>query len=62
MKGEVDVTTEDGNKHLRTMGAGEYFGEAALFHNSKRRATVHAKLTTSLLVLTKEKIHTILGG
>ena len=43
------------------MVKGEFFGEAALFVDSKRGATVKAKTDVDLLVLTKDKLADILG-
>jgi len=56
--GEVVVSkkADDGcSVDLATMGAGDYFGEMALFDNSPRSATVTAKGGTRCLVLHKRE-------
>ena len=50
--GEVDVTR--GDKHLRTLGSGEFFGEIALIEHSTRTATVTAKTPLRFFVLTSQ--------
>jgi CRP-like cAMP-binding protein len=50
--GEVDVT--QGDKHLRTLGGGEFFGEIALIEHSTRTATVTTKTPLRFFVLTSQ--------
>ena len=51
--GEVEVIREDpdGDKMLTRLGAGEHFGEAAVFQNVRRTATVRARTRVQLLTL-----------
>ena len=52
LEGEVEVTkviNNDQTRLLKTLGAGDFFGEMALIHNAPRAATV--KTTTPLIAL-----------
>jgi hypothetical protein len=53
-KGEVAVVDEDTGSPVRTLAAGEYFGEIALVTNQPRTATVRAVSTVEVAVLGKE--------
>jgi CRP-like cAMP-binding protein len=52
IEGEVDVT--QGDKHLRTLGGGDFFGEIALIEHSPRTATVTARTPLRFFVLTSQ--------
>jgi hypothetical protein len=53
-KGEVAVVDVDTGSPVRTLAAGEYFGEIALVTNQPRTATVRAVSTVEVAVLGKE--------
>ena len=53
-KGEVAVVDEQTNSPVRTLSAGEYFGEIALVTNQPRTATVRAVSSVEVAVLGKE--------
>jgi len=53
-KGEVAVVDEETGSPVRTLAAGEYFGEIALVTNQPRTATVRAVSTVEVAVLGKE--------
>jgi CRP-like cAMP-binding protein len=47
--GEVDVYVDE--RLVRTLGAGDYFGEISLLRNEPRSATVRARSEVELLML-----------
>lgn len=63
--GEVDVTARgerDAERHLRRMGAGEYFGELGLVHGTPRTASVRAVTPLRLYRLPGEEFLEALSG
>ena len=52
--GSVDVVKSDGDREiiLATLSRGDFFGEMAILENIYRTATVKAKETSRLIVLT----------
>lgn len=52
--GEVEVVDENTGATLRTLAAGEYFGEIALIADAPRSATVRTLTSVELAVLGKE--------
>ena len=61
--GQVEIVREtDGSESvLAQLGAGQYFGEAALLSNAPRNATVRASAATEVAVLGKENFLTMLS-
>lgn len=59
--GEVEVVREDAGTEtlLTTLGAGEHFGEAAVFQNVRRTATVRARSRVHLLSLRAQEAVTL---
>jgi CRP-like cAMP-binding protein len=53
-RGQTPKEKEEGNAFVTVLGAGDYFGEAALFHDVKRIANVDAADKTRLLVVDKK--------
>jgi len=53
-KGEVAVVDEETGSPVRTLAAGEYFGEIALVTNQPRTATVRTVSSVEVAVLGKE--------
>jgi len=56
LEGDVEVTKNINSSEarlLKTLGAGDFFGEMALIHNSARAATVRAKTPLTTLELDK---------
>ena len=53
-KGEVAVFDEETNSPVRTLAAGEYFGEIALVTNQPRTATIRTVSPVEVAVLGKE--------
>jgi NADH:ubiquinone reductase (H+-translocating) len=57
--GEVDIVrstgADAGEEHLATLGAGEHFGEMAVFDNVRRTASVRARTRTEVLALGKRE-------
>ena len=53
-KGTVAVVDEESNSTVRTLAAGEYFGEIALVTNQLRTATVRTTSQVEVAVLGKE--------
>ena len=63
LDGEVEVSKVVNNKEsrlLKTLGAGDFFGEMALIHNAPRAATVAAKTPLVVLELNKESFDRVL--
>ncbi|NTU57257.1 MAG: cyclic nucleotide-binding domain-containing protein, partial [Anaerolineales bacterium] len=63
LEGEVEVTKVINNKDkrlLKTLGAGDFFGEMAIIHNAPRAATVIAKTTLTTLELDKASFDRVL--
>ncbi|KAJ3367110.1 hypothetical protein GGF32_000172 [Allomyces javanicus] len=58
--GEIEVVTGDLSRVLVTLTQGSFFGEIALFEESRRTATVRTKTVSELCVLTKEAFQDIL--
>ena len=57
--GEVSVA-KDGQE-IRTMGAGDFFGEIALLEDTPRTATVTAKTPLRFFVLTRQAFRSMLA-
>jgi CRP-like cAMP-binding protein len=53
-RGEVAIIDEETNSPVRTLAAGEYFGEIALVTNQPRTATVRTVSSVEVAVLGKE--------
>lgn len=62
--GEVDVLkpTADGAAVIATLREGDHFGEAAVFRNAPRNATVVARTVVELLVLRREAVQALDQG
>ncbi|HEX2997205.1 MAG TPA: ATP-binding protein [Anaerolineales bacterium] len=63
LEGEVEVTKNINNSEsrlLKTLAAGDFFGEMALIHNAPRAATVVAKTTLTTLELDKASFDRVL--
>lgn len=63
LEGEVEVTKVINNSEVRllkTLGAGDFFGEMALIHNAPRAATVTAKTALTTLELDKDSFERVL--
>jgi signal transduction histidine kinase len=63
LEGEVEVTKVINNKDrrlLKTLSAGDFFGEMAIIHNAPRAATVTAKTTLTTLELDKASFDRVL--
>jgi signal transduction histidine kinase len=63
LEGEVEVTKVINNNDVRllkTLGAGDFFGEMALIHNAPRAATVTAKTALTTLELDKDSFERVL--
>jgi signal transduction histidine kinase len=63
LEGEVEVTKIINNtdkRLLKTLGAGDFFGEMALIHNAPRAATVTAKTSITTLELEKAAFDRVL--
>jgi CRP/FNR family transcriptional regulator, cyclic AMP receptor protein len=58
LEGEVEV--EQGGRLIRTMDAGDFFGEIALVTKMPRTATVIAKTDVRVLVITERDFGTLL--
>lgn len=59
--GEVEVVkaTVDGPVVVATLRDGDHFGEAAVFRNARRNASVVARTAVELLVLRREAVHAL---
>jgi len=53
-KGKVSVVDEETSSNVRTLAAGEYFGEIALVTNQPRTATIRTQSSVEVVVLGKE--------
>ena len=65
LEGEAEVTKNINNSEerlLKTLGAGDFFGEMALIHNAPRAATVQAKTTLTTLELDKAAFDRVLNN
>ena len=63
LEGEVEVTkviNNSENRLLKTLSAGDFFGEMALIHNAPRAATVIAKTSITTLELEKAAFDRVL--
>ena len=63
LEGEVEITkviNNDEVRLLKTLGAGDFFGEMALIHNAPRAATVTAKSALTTLELDKTAFDRVL--
>jgi signal transduction histidine kinase len=63
LEGEVEVTKDINNNEsrlLKTLSAGDFFGEMALIHNAPRAATVTAKSALTTLELDKAAFDRVL--
>lgn len=63
LEGEAEVTKRINNSEarlLKTLGAGDFFGEMALIHNAPRAATVTAKSALTTLELDKAAFDRVL--
>jgi signal transduction histidine kinase len=63
LEGEAEVSKVVNNTEsrlLKTLGAGDFFGEMALIHNAPRAATVAAKTPLVVLELNKESFDRVL--
>ncbi len=59
--GEVEVikSTADGPLVIATLRDGDHFGEAAVFRNARRNASVVARTAVELLVLRREAVQAL---
>jgi len=65
LEGEVEVSKNINNNEVRllkTLGAGDFFGEMALIHNAPRAATVRAKTSLTTLELNKAAFDRVLNN
>ena len=63
LEGEAEVTKDINNNEarlLKTLSAGDFFGEMALIHNAPRAATVTAKSSLTTLELDKAAFDRVL--
>ena len=63
LEGDVEVTKRIENadrRLLKTLGAGDFFGEMALIHNAPRAASVTAKTNVVVLELDKDGFNRVL--
>lgn len=58
---EGTVSCSQGDKELRQMDKGEFFGEQALLYNTQRTATVTAVAFVTVLSLGREHLNVVLG-
>ena len=59
---DVVIQTDEGDERLRTLRAGEYFGEIALLQDVPRTATIKAAERTAVFSLSKSDFLDLLGG
>ncbi len=63
LDGQVDVTKMINNaeqRHLKTLNAGDFFGEMALIHHAPRAATVAAASPVTVMEIDKENFERVL--
>jgi NADH dehydrogenase len=62
--GEVDVIQHEpsGPQHVRTLRAGQHFGEIALFENTRRTATVRARTSVKLISIGRADVFALSGA
>jgi CRP-like cAMP-binding protein len=58
-KFSINILKNEKQKQIRTMEAGEYFGEMALLHNDKRSAMVEAMEDSTLYRINKEDFNNL---
>ena len=58
LEGEAEVTRRD--KHVATVGPGDFFGEISLLENSRRTATVTVKTQLRFFVMTGQAFRHLL--
>jgi NADH dehydrogenase len=62
--GEVDVIQDAGSgpQHVRTLRAGQHFGEIALFENTRRNATIRARTSVKLISIGRADVFALSGA
>lgn len=59
--GSVDILASNGEKVIKTLGKGEYFGELALIYDNKRSNSVVSQSLSLLYLLEKKDFNNIIG-